>query len=415
MNVVEKILTSIISEDFARKNTVFPVELSDKKMTVYMKKFDINIVNKLRLMSNRDVIIIEKKEDEIMFLIDENYRSQRAVDGGSYEELFNEIIEKACEKMASDIHIEPFESEVRIRFRVFGELLFENRISIKDYYGLITIVKLKALCDITEKRIPQDGRFSISSKKYDIDIRVSTIPTVYGEKIVMRLLDHRNFLRNRKDLGFSDNANKKIDQIISKGSGMLIVSGNTGSGKSSTVYSILNELNKRNINITTIEDPVEYRLDGVNQIQVNVKAGITFENGLRAILRQDPDCIVLGEIRDLESAQIAIRAAVTGHFVIATLHTRDAISTISRLKDMGVETFMINAALSGIISQKLVKKKLLSKTYDGEDRTLLYEVLVVDEKIKYAIKHGKQDDEIRKLALENGMITYEDSINEKNF
>ena len=148
---------------------------------------------------------------------------------------------------------------------------------------------------------------------------------------------------------------------------------------------------------------------------MNVKAGITFENGLRAILRQDPDCIVLGEIRDLESAQIAIRAAVTGHFVIATLHTRDAISTISRLKDMGVETFMINAALSGIISQKLVKKKLLSKTYDGEDRTLLYEVLVVDEKIKYAIKHGKHDDEIRKLALENGMITYEDSINEKNF
>lgn len=409
---MEKILTSIISEDYARKNCVFPLELTDKKLTVLMKKFDINIVNTLRSYSNREIYVIEKSEKEILKNIEENYFEVK-YDGNENEVLFNDILDNALIKKASDIHFEPFATEVRIRFRVNGDLITENRISLKDYMGLSTIIKLKSMCDITEKRVPQDGRFSYISNSEEVDIRVSTIPTVYGEKIVMRLLNHKDFLKSRKELGFSGNANKKINQILNENSGMLIVSGNTGSGKSSTVYSLLNELKERKINITTIEDPVEYKIDGINQIQVNLKAGIGFDNGLRAILRQDPDCIVLGEIRDIDSAKIAVRAAITGHFVIATLHTNDAISSITRLRDMGIETFMINAALVGVISQKLVKKKLILNQCSSEERTLIYEILVIDEDIKKAIKDNKQEHEIREIALKNGMITYEDSIKEK--
>ena len=192
------------------------------------------------------------------------------------------------------------------------------------------------------------------------------------------------------------------------------MAGATGSGKSSTVYSLLNGLRGQSINITTIEDPVEYKLDGINQIQVNNKAGLRFDTGLKSILRQDPDIIVLGEIRDKETADLAIRSAITGHFVITTLHTNDAISTISRLKDMGIEPYMINAGLIGVIAQRLVKKKLIYNGYEGEDRTLIYEIVEIGQKIKDGIKAGYDDISLRKIAIENGMITYEDSIKEKN-
>lgn len=411
---MEKILTSIISEKFARKHCIFPVEINEKSIIVQMKKFDINLINMLKTASSRAVIVQECSEEEIIKNIEINYADDIEESNSSYEIILENIIEEAVEKNCSDIHIEPFSSELRIRYRINGDLLVVNRLSLEDYQGLSTILKLKSSCDITEKRIPQDGRFTYEKNKAKVDIRLSTIPTVFGEKIVMRLLNHNNFIKTREELGFSKRANEIIDEIIGEKCGMIVFSGTTGSGKSSSVYSLLNELNQKNINITTIEDPVEYRIDGINQIQVNNKAGVRFDNGLRAILRQDPDCVVLGEIRDVESAEIAIRAAITGHFVIATIHTNDAVSTIDRLVDMGIEPYMVNAALLGVVSQRLVKKKSIIEGSDSDERTLIYELLKIDNEIRTAIKSGKDSMEIKRIAIERGMITYEDSINEKN-
>ena len=217
-----------------------------------------------------------------------------------------------------------------------------------------------------------------------------------------------------EELGFSKSAEKIIEGILDQKCGMLIVSGPTGSGKSSTVYSLLNQLKDKSINITTIEDPVEYKIDGINQVQVNYKAGLRFDNGLKSILRQDPDCIVVGEIRDVDTAQIALRAAITGHFVITTLHTNDAISAIVRLEDMGIDRYMINSALVGVIAQRLVKKKLIISGSKDESRTLIYEILKMDDQLRSAVKSGWEAKRIRRLAIENGMVTYEDSIAEKN-
>ena len=252
--------------------------------------------------------------------------------------------------------------------------------------------------------MPQDGRFTVENKDYHIDIRLSSIAVVYGEKIEMRILDRNNFFKNRRELGFSEKAIETIDSAINKESGMLIITGSTGSGKSSTVYSIINEIKNRDINITTIEDPVEYMIDGVNQIPVNSKAGLRFDNGLRAILRQDPDCIVIGEIRDKETAQIAVRASITGHLVITSLHTSNAVSAITRLKDMGLEPYKITASLTAIVHQKLIKEK---DSKDKKSRKLVYEILTIDDEIKKYIKSSCDEKLIEKIAKKNGRILKE--------
>ena len=411
---MDKLLSNIINAEYAYSNTIFPVSINDKKLTVQMKAFDINLINNLRIISNREIIVIQKSEEEILKNIGEYYKRSDRNDKNYAELMFENLIEIAVKRGASDIHIEPFDSYARVRYRIEGDLINVSRYTIEDYIELSTIIKLKASCDITEKRIAQDGRFSYYREGFDVDIRLGCIATVYGEKLALRILDRNNFIQDRKSLGFSREAIEIMDEIITMKSGILLITGPTGSGKSSTVYSILNEIKNQDINIMTIEDPVEYKIEGVNQIQVNLKSGIRFDNGLRAILRQDPDVIILGEIRDYETAKIAIRAAITGHLVISTLHTNDALSSIARLRDMGIEPYLIKASLLGVVSQRLVKSKGKNKKLASSEnlsrRKLIYELLKINKEIQEAIVSDKDIEYIKEVALKSGMISFEDSI-----
>jgi type IV pilus assembly protein PilB len=269
--------------------------------------------------------------------------------------LINSLINQAIKLDASDIHIEPFESQIRVRFRVDGDLHEMLTISRQSQSAIVTRIKVMANMNIAEKRLPQDGRIEMKIDNLVVDMRISVIPSTYGEKIVMRILNRGNFLKSKTELGFTKGNLNLFDNIISAPNGIILVSGPTGSGKTTTLYAYLNELNKVNKNIITVEDPVEYKLDGINQVQVNSKIGLSFANGLRSILRQDPDIIMIGEIRDEETAEIAIRAAITGHLVLSTIHTNDASSTIIRLQDMGIKPYLISASLRGVIAQRLVK------------------------------------------------------------
>lgn len=350
--------------------------------------------------------------------------------------ILDKILEIAINYDASDVHIEPFSNELKVRIRVDGDLKNVIKLKMELHPLLSRFIKLSAGINITEKRIPQDGRIDIEKDNLNIDIRVSTIPTIYGEKIVLRLLNRQSFLKNKGELGFSIEAIDKINNIINNKSGILLVTGSTGSGKTTTVYSILNDLRNSAQNIMTIEDPVEYKMEGISQIQVNNKVGLTFDMGLRAILRQDPDTIMIGEIRDVETAKIAIRAAITGHLVISTMHTNDAVSSIERLMEMDIPPYLISASLIGVISQKLIKKTCENCSHDiivkddlNEEvsmkvakgcskceytgylgRTVIYEILEVDEEIKNCIINRKDSRNIKDTGIKNGMITFDDSF-----
>lgn len=279
-----------------------------------------------------------------------------------------DLFSEALKKRASDIHIEAFEDYGKIRFRIDGVLFEYMRLSRENYEKLITKIKLSAKVDIAEKRRPQDANLKINEFP-DIDFRLSTINTVNGEKLVLRILSINEFKKNNNLLGFSKDSIEKIEQALTKKSGMIIFSGPTGSGKTTSLYSLLNKLNTGYENIITVEDPVEYKIEGINQVPINPKIGLTFDTALRSILRQDPDIIMIGEIRDKETAEIAIRAAITGHLVITTVHTKDALSSIVRLKDLGVDDYLINASISLLASQRLVRKLCDCKKKD----TLTYE------------------------------------------
>ena len=270
--------------------------------------------------------------------------------------LVNSIIERAVNERASDIHIEPHETEMVVRMRIDG--LMRTILTVpKDLQGsVISRVKIMSGLDISERRIPQDGRFNVRVRDKDIDLRISTLPTVYGEKIVARLLDKSGGNLSKANIGLSGPDTVKFDRMIKCRSGVLLIVGPTGSGKSTTMYAMIGELNTPDVNMVTLEDPVEYNIDGVNQVPINEKTGMTFANGLRAILRQDPDIIGVGEIRDGVTAEIAMRSAITGHVVISTIHTNDAVGVIERLEDMDVQPYLIASALRGVISQRLVRR-----------------------------------------------------------
>ncbi len=270
--------------------------------------------------------------------------------------LVNSIIERAINERASDIHLEPHETEMVVRMRIDG--LMRTILTVpKDLQSsVISRIKIMSGLDISERRIPQDGRFNVRVRDKDIDLRISTLPTVYGEKIVARLLDKSGGNLNKDNIGLSGHDKETFEKMIKCRSGVLLIVGPTGSGKSTTMYAMIGELNKPEVNMVTLEDPVEYNIDGVNQVPINEKTGMTFANGLRAILRQDPDIIGVGEIRDGETAEIAMRSAITGHVVISTIHTNDAVGTIERLEDIGVEPYLVSSALRGVISQRLVRR-----------------------------------------------------------
>ena len=269
--------------------------------------------------------------------------------------LVNAVIERAVTERASDIHMEPRETELSIRMRIDGLLRDILTVPREHQGAVISRIKVMSGLDITERRVPQDGRFNVKVRDKDIDLRISTLPTVYGEKVVARLLDKSGMKLSRESIGLQGEDLEKYKKLIRIKNGVVLIVGPTGSGKSTTMYTMVGDLNKRDVNLVTLEDPVEYNIDGVNQVQINEKTGMTFASGLRAILRQDPDIIAVGEIRDGETAEIAMRAAITGHVVLSTIHTSDAIGTIERLVDMGVEPYLVASALKGVFSQRLIR------------------------------------------------------------
>ena len=286
--------------------------------------------------------------------------------------LVNSIIERAVTERASDIHLEPREDEMHIRMRIDG-LLREIITVPRNIQGsVISRLKIMSGMNIAEKRVPQDGRFNVRVKDRDIDLRMSSLPTVYGEKLVARLLDKSGGNVTREGVGIAGSDSDRLDEMLRARSGTILIAGPTGSGKSTTMYAMIGELNKPEVNLVTLEDPVEYNVSGVNQVQINDKAGLTFASGLRSILRQDPDIICVGEIRDGETAEIAMRSAMTGHLVISTVHTNDAVGAIERLEDIGVEPFLIGSALRGVISQRLVRRVCprCREAYDPTDKEL---------------------------------------------
>ncbi|MEG2427812.1 MAG: ATPase, T2SS/T4P/T4SS family [Clostridium sp.] len=266
------------------------------------------------------------------------------------------IMEQAVRQRASDIHFEPMKEGIRIRFRIDGNLVEAMSYDLSIYTAIIARLKIISGMDISEKRKPQDGRSTIEIDHVEYDVRVSSIPTVYGEKVVMRLTNKENLTRDKKNLGLHDSDMKRFDSMLSHPHGIILVTGPTGSGKSTTLYTALSELNKETVNIVTVEDPVEANLEGVNQIQVNPRADMTFATALRSILRQDPDIIMIGEIRDPETAEIAVQASITGHLVVSTLHTNSTSASVARLLNMGVESYLIADALVGIVAQRLVRR-----------------------------------------------------------
>ena len=361
-------------------------------------------------------------------------------------EVVDEIIYTAAQAGASDIHFDPQEKSVKVRFRIDGVLIDYMIIPENIRKNLIARVKIISGMDITESRLPQDGAIKTRIKDINLDMRVSSLPTNEGEKIVIRILDYTASLKGLDSLGFSNDNLRKIKDLIKEPNGIILVTGATGTGKSTTVYSILQTLNTPEVNLVTVEDPVEMSIEGINQIQVNSDIGLTFAEVLRSILRQDPDIIMIGEIRDDETAKIAVRASITGHLVLSTLHTNNALNTIERLKDMDVETYLLASSLNGIVSQKLARRicpscmkkrpaidyeKKLIKANLGIDinelsyaegcdncvggykgRIAIHEVLTISDEIRDAIANGIPKEELRKLVytsdtktlLQDGLI-----------
>lgn len=349
------------------------------------------------------------------------------------------MFKNSVELKASDIHIEPFEYEIRIRYRIDGKLQTVNTLGIESLGPIVTRIKILAGLNIAEKRIPQDGRIMTTVDGKDIDLRVSVLPVVNGEKIVIRILNTGGAILSKNQLGMSEDNIKRLDRIISHPHGIILVTGPTGSGKSTSLYSVLRELNSNSVNIVTVEDPVEFTMKGINQVNVNEKAGLTFASGLRSILRQDPDIVMIGEIRDEETAEIATRAAITGHLVLSTLHTNDAPSSIVRLIDMGIKPYLVSTSVVGVMAQRLVRricnnckeeyeassyeKQLLGKDirktlilhsgkgcgycnetgYSG--RIGIYEIMEITRDHREAINTGADSDIIRDISIENGMKT----------
>ena len=297
-----------------------------------------------------------REREDLAAKLAEGDLSSQDVQSSPVVQLVTSMVEQAARQRASDIHIEAKEDSVRVRFRIDGSLYEKFTYSIHLLPAIMARLKIIGGMDIAEKRKPQDGRFTILVDKREYDIRVSVLPTVYGEKCVMRLAQKKALTRNKSELGFSPSELQAFDDILKNPNGILLVTGPTGSGKSTTLYTALSELNKEDVNIVTVEDPVEANIDGINQVQVNVKAELTFASALRSILRQDPDIIMIGEIRDGETAQIAVQASITGHLVVSTLHTNSAAGSINRLINMGVEGYLLADSLVGIIAQRLVRR-----------------------------------------------------------
>ena len=463
--VIEKEAVEKVSEKVAKRHGLIPISFADgeegeePKLVVamadpsnYIALDDVKIVSKMAVepyVTFRDDI--EKYIDQYYSKGEEAQQAATEIEGFNVDEeiieedleiknapvvrLIDSIISQAIKTRTSDIHIEPFEKVVRVRFRVDGTLVENMQLKANAHSAIATRIKIMSGLDIAERRIPQDGRIETTIDGKEVDMRVSVLPTVFGEKIVIRILSRNATLLSKEELGFSPTNQKLFEDILKAPEGIILLTGPTGSGKTTTLYTALRELNDVGKNIITVEDPVEYRLEGVNQVQVNNKAGLTFASGLRSILRQDPDIVLLGEIRDEETASIAVRAAITGHVVLSTIHTNDTASTVNRLVDMGIKPYLVSTATVGIIAQRLIKRICPKcKTgytvetnehagigihkgdtlYRGRGcnycsgtgyygRIAIHEIMAVTREIKSLINDGGTTAQLRAEAKKNGM------------
>ena len=393
----------------------------------------------------REAVELYARDDEMTSSIEEEI-IREDVNSSPVVMLVNSLVEQAVRQRASDIHVEAEPDRVRVRCRVDGVLYTTATYSLRLLPAIVARIKIISGLDISEKRKPQDGRFSITVDRREYDIRVSTLPTVYGEKCVLRLNQKKALTHNKKTLGLSDDDLVKFDKILSHPNGIVLVTGPTGSGKSTTLYTALSELNSDMVNIITVEDPVEANIEGINQVQVNVKSDLTFANALRSILRQDPDIIMIGEIRDTETASIAVQASITGHLVVSTLHTNDTASSVTRLLDMGVESYLIADSTVGIIAQRLVRRlcpncKKSRPVFDHEaaymglsdkdrakqmifepvgcqrcngtgyyGRIGVYEIMEITPNLRGYIAQRAPTDTLRDAAIAEGMLTLKQSV-----
>lgn len=464
---VDPSAASVISDSLARRYQAIPVGWEDGRLVVAMADpSNVFAIDDIRTITGVDVRTVVATRASILEAIDKYHRMDSEADeisaaaASEFEEeedlssvrqvvedapivkLVNVLITQAVNDRASDIHIEPTEKDVRVRYRIDGVLHEVMRSPKNIQSGIISRLKIMADINIAERRIPQDGRVTATIAGKPVDLRVATLPTVYGEKVVMRILDKSKALLTLDDLGFIPASRDRFVQSFRKPYGTILVTGPTGSGKSTTLYATLNILNEDSKNIITVEDPVEYRLAGINQVQTNNKAGLSFAAALRSILRSDPDIVLVGEIRDRETATIAIEAALTGHLVLSTLHTNDAATTPTRLVEMGVEPFLVGSALDCIVAQRLARRLCdkCKESYTPEaaelaamgwtdaggepptelfrpigcgacgktgyrGRFAIHEVLTVTEEIERMIVDREHSEDIKKMAVAQGMLT----------
>ncbi|MCR5256340.1 MAG: Flp pilus assembly complex ATPase component TadA [Acetatifactor sp.] len=470
-------VVKLVPENILKKHVVFPYDYADGNIGVIKvamaDPMDAIAIDDISIITNLQIEIEVATSRQILLAIDrvfgqsgvnaalESFTRDRGIDvldddaiienedvtNSPIVVLVKEMIESAVRQRASDIHIEPTEKSVRVRFRIDGALHEKGTYSHKIMAALAARIKIIGGMDIAEKRKPQDGRITQVVDRLEYDIRVSILPTVFGEKVVMRLASKNAFTRDKSQLGLKADDLKKFDHIFKNPHGIVLVTGPTGSGKSTTLYTALSELNREEVNIITVEDPVEANINGINQVQVNTKADLTFASALRSILRQDPDIIMIGEIRDTETAEIAVQAAITGHLVVSTLHTNSAAGSITRLIDMGVEPYLISDAVVGVIAQRLVRKlcpackdkrlateneKRMLKRSTAENiliyepvgcnqcdftgykgRIGVYEIMCMSTALKEIIsREASSSEEIKAVAMKEGMKTLRDSAAE---
>lgn len=456
---IDRAISQIIPESMARRHLAIPIQKKGNKLVVAMADpLDYFAIEELRMSTGFQIEPAISSKDELQRMIARHYGMQDTMSEmlenlSNQEEiheteitdedspivrLVNQMIGQAVQLRASDIHVDPSEKEVSIRYRIDGVLRNERALP-KQMQGFITArLKIMAKLNIAERRLPQDGRIKLLIDYKPIDIRVSSLPTIHGEKIVLRILDLSNSVKAIEQLGFTSHNEHLFRRMLEQPYGILLITGPTGSGKTTTLYSALDHLNEEATNIITVEDPVEYQLEGINQVQVNPVIGLTFAAGLRSILRQDPNVVMVGEIRDSETAEIAIRASLTGHLVLSTIHTNDAVSTITRFRDMGIASYLIASSLVGVIAQRLVRKICLEcrVQYEASEQekillsgrslkaTILYrgagcgncnntgfrgriaihEVLYVNEVIRSLISQDSTIQQMRELAEQQGLV-----------